>query len=100
MFLGPIAGRKFGMWGRRAVWVLLIAAMVILAELDLTWLRDWLERTNATGTRLYYEAVYASTLLFVGFALVCWRVLRRPSKQGGQPCAQRNEKTNSSRRTQ
>lgn len=99
MYLGPIAGRTFGIWGRRAVWVLLIAAMVILAEFDLTWLRDWLEKTNAAGTRWYYEAVYALILLAVGLALVRWRVLRRPSKQVDQPIARRNEQTNIVRRT-
>ena len=77
MYLGPIAGRRLGLWGRRVVWVLLIGAMVIVAELDLTWLRDWLERTNVRGTRWYYEAVYACTLLAIGLALVGWRVLRR-----------------------
>jgi hypothetical protein len=100
MYLGPIADRKLGIWGRRAVWVLLIAAMVIVAELDLTWLRDWLEEANAPGTRWYYEAVYAATFLAVGLALVRWRVLKRPSKQGEQPNAQRDDTTSNSRRTQ
>ena len=99
MYLGPIAGRKVGIWGRSAVWVLLISAMVILAELDLIWLRDWLEGTNATGTRWYYEAVYATTLLAVGLALVCWRVLGRSSKRRNQHGAQRDEQTKGLRRT-
>lgn len=106
MYLGPIAGRKLGIWGRRAVWVLLIAAMVIVAELDLAWLRNWVEITDAPGTGWYYEAVYASTFLVVGLALVRWRVLRRPSKPGDQPTAagdqptaERSDHTNSSRRT-
>lgn len=99
MYLGPVAGRRFGTWGRGAVWVLLISAMVILAELDLTWLRAWLETTNTTGTRWYYEAVYAVTLLVVGLSLVRWRVLRRPSKRIHQPIAKENEQTDSARRS-
>lgn len=99
MYLGPVAGRKFGTWGRGAVWVILISAMVILAEFDLTWLRDWLEKSNTTGTHWYYEAVYALTLLVVGLALVRWRVLRRPSKQIHQPSAQKNEQTDNVRRS-
>ena len=77
MYLGPIAGRRLGKWGRRAVWVVLIGAMVIVAELDLSWLRDWLEKSDAPGTRWYYEAVYACTLLAVGLTLIGLRVLRR-----------------------
>lgn len=100
MYLGPIAGRKFGAWGRRAVWVLLIAAMVIIAELDLIWLRDWLDKANAPSTRWYYEAVYATIFLTIGLALVRWRVLQRRSKRGDQASDQRNDQTNSSRRTQ
>lgn len=100
MYLGPIAGRKFGIWGRRAIWVLLIGVMVILAELDLSWLRDRLDKTNATGTRWYYEVVYALVFLAVGYTLVRWRVLRRTSKQGDQSNAQQNERTNSLRRSQ
>jgi len=99
MYLGPVAGVKFGIWGRGAVWVLLIAAMVILAEFDLNWLRDRLDETNAPGIRWYYEAVYASVFLAVGLALVRWRVLRPPPKRDVQPNAQGNEQTNGMRRS-
>lgn len=99
MYLGPIAGQKFGTWGRGAVWVLLIAAMVILAEFDLSWLRDWLQKTDTSGTHWYYEAVYALTLLVVGLALVRRRVLRQRLKQGDPPIPQRNEQTKTERRT-
>lgn len=80
--LGPIAGRKFGAAGRSMVWVLLITLMVVVAEFDLKWLRDWLEQNNAPGEHWHYEAVYAFILLAVGLALVRWRVLRPPAKQG------------------
>jgi hypothetical protein len=100
MYLAPIAGRRFGRWGRRAIWVVLIAAMVILAELDLRWLRDRLEQTNATGPRWYYEAVYAAVFLAVGYSLVRWRVLRRASQQGSQPDGRHNERTTSLRSNQ
>lgn len=91
MYLGPIAGRRFGTWGRRTVWILLIAAMVILAEFDLIWLRDRLEQTHATGTRWHYEAVYALIILAVGFSLVCGRVLRRRVTQRDQRVTERDE---------
>lgn len=97
MVLGPIADRRFGQWGRGTVWVLLIAAMVALAELDLLWLRSWLETADAPGIRWHYEAVFAATLLLVGFALVCCRVLRRPALQADQPCLRRSDKTSESR---
>lgn len=100
MYLGPIAGRQFGVWGRRAVWVLLIAAMVGLAEMDLLWLRGWLDQSNASATRWHYEAVFAITLLTVGFALVCCRVLLRPSKHSPEPCIRRKNPTDDSRSTQ
>jgi len=99
MFLGPIVGRKFGVWGRRTVWVLLISAMVVLAELDLVWLRDWLENSDPPGSSWYYEAVYASTLLAVGLALVCRRVLWRPSKRRDRRTAEQDEQAKSLRRT-
>ena len=81
MYLGPSAGRRFGTWGRRTVWILLITAMVILAEFDLIWLRNRLEQSDATGTRWHYEAVYALIILAVGLVLVCGRVLRRRAAQ-------------------
>jgi hypothetical protein len=91
MYLGPVAGRRFGTWGRRAVWIVLISAMVILAEFDLIWLRGWLEQTDVIGTRWHYEAVYALVLLAVGLALVCGRVLQRTMAQGDQPDTERDE---------
>lgn len=100
MYLGPIAGRKFGIWGRRAVWVLLIAAMVGLAEIDLLWLRSWLERSDLSENRWHYEAVFAATLLLVGFALVCCRVLVRSSRQGVEPCLKRTKQPKASPKIQ
>lgn len=98
MYLGPIVGRRFGVWARRAVWLVLIAAMVILAELDLLWLRGRLEQTQATGTRWHYEAVYALTLVALGLVLVCKRVLRRTKIRGDQPDTKQNEYTSCGRR--
>ena len=100
MYLGPIAGRKFGRWGRRAVWIVLIGAMVILAELDLIWLRDRVAQADATGTGWHYEAVYALVLLALGLALVCLRVIQRTKAQGEQPDSERNELTGCGRRPQ
>jgi hypothetical protein len=100
MYFGPIAGRRFGSFGRFAVWVILISAMVILAEFDLEWLRDWLKENHAPGVLWYYEAVYAAIFLVVGLVLVRWRVLRRPAKQGDQSNALRDDKPKSLRRSQ
>lgn len=100
MYLGPVAGRRFGAWGRRAVWIVLIAAMVILAELDLILLRGWIEQTDAIGTRWHYEAVYALVLVVFGLALVCGRVLHRTSTQGDQPDTERTEHNSCGRSSQ
>lgn len=77
MLTGPIAAQRWGVWGRRAVWIALIAAMVALAELDLIWLRGWLEKVETVRPRWHYEAAFALLLLFVGLGLVCGRVYRR-----------------------
>lgn len=77
IYLGPIAGRKWGAWGRAGVWLALIAGMVALAELNLLWLRGRLEQIHADGVRWHYEAVYALTILVVGLVLVWERTLRR-----------------------
>ena len=81
MYLGPIASRRYGTWGRRGVWIGLIAAMVILAEIDLIWLRAWLEQNNATGTRWHYEAAFAALILCVGLGLVFARIIKTRAEQ-------------------
>jgi len=82
MYLGPIAAERYGNWGRRVVWIGLISAMVILAEIDLIWLRSWLEQSNATGTRWHYEATFAALILCVGLGLVFVRIVKRRAEQG------------------
>ena len=89
MYLGPAANRKFGTWGRRAVWIILISGMVILAEYDLLWLRNWLQQAQASGTGWHYEAVYALLILAVGLVLVCRRVLLRRTKTQGNKSSSR-----------
>jgi hypothetical protein len=93
MYFGPIAADRFGKWGRRSVWILLITAMVVLAEFDLIWLRGWLEQTHASGTSWHYEAVYAVLILVVGLALVCGRILRRRASERKPPDAERDDHT-------
>jgi hypothetical protein len=77
MKYGPIAARRWGIWGRRAVWVLLIAAMVIVAEADLILLRKRLEAMGAIVPIWHYEATYAVLLLTVGLFLIGRRIRRR-----------------------
>jgi hypothetical protein len=77
MKFGPIAARRWGRWGRRAVWVLLIATMVIIAEADLLWLRNRLEQDFALLSIRRFEVTYAVLLLIVGLLLVGRRIHRR-----------------------
>lgn len=81
MHFGPVAAERWGVWGRRAVWILLITSMVIVAELDLIWLRNWLERNEVAGPLWRYEALFALLLLIVGLGLVCGRIFRRRRHQ-------------------
>jgi len=93
MYLGPIAGQRFGIWGRGAVWLLLLSGMVVLAEVNLIWLQDRLEQVHASGIRWHYEVAYALTVLLVGLVLVGRRVLRRRLSPGDQPGDRRTEDT-------
>jgi hypothetical protein len=77
MKFGPIADRKWGTWGRRTVWILLITVMVIVAEADLIWLRNRLEFIDALLPIWRYEATYAVLFLTVGLLLVCRRIFTR-----------------------
>jgi hypothetical protein len=77
MVYGPIAARRWGRWGRRAVWAILIAAMVIIAEVDLMWLRHRLDQDQDVLSLLPYEVTYAALLLGIGLILVCGRIVRR-----------------------
>jgi hypothetical protein len=77
MKFGPIADRKWGTWGRRTVWILLIAAMVVVAEADLIWLRNRLELDDALLPVWHYEVAYALLFLTVGLFLVCRRIFTR-----------------------
>lgn len=92
MYLGPIAGQRYGAWGRRTVWTVLIIAMIVLAEIDLIWLRAWLEQTNATGARWHYEAVFALLIISVGLALVCGHIVKRRRIQRNGPVDARGKR--------
>lgn len=81
MKFGPIAAQRWGVWGRRAVWAVLIAAMVIVAETDLIWLRGHLQQTDESLPTWHYEATYAAVLLTVGMLLVFGRILSRRAKK-------------------
>ena len=81
MHLGPIARDRFGEWGRRGVWILLILSMVALAETGLIWLRFWIEQYTEIGTSWRHEASFALIILIVGLALVCIHVARRRTIQ-------------------
>lgn len=85
IYLGPVAGRKWGAWGRWSVWLLLIAGMVVLAELNLLWLRRRLEEIHADGVHWHYEAVYAATILAVGLGLVWVQALRNRKAAAAKP---------------
>jgi hypothetical protein len=81
MQFGPMAARRWGVWGRRAVWIILIFLMVVVAEADLLWLRNRLEPIDGLLPMWRYEAIYAVLILVVGLGLVCGRIFRRRAMQ-------------------
>ena len=90
MKFGPIAARRWGQWGRRGVWVVLIGAMVIIAEADLLWLRNRLEQDVALLSIRRFEVTYAVLLLIIGLLLVCARIFRRRALRG-EKCTKAGE---------
>jgi cytochrome bd-type quinol oxidase subunit 2 len=81
MMAGPRLRDRYGSWARWAVWVLVAALMVLLANLELIALREILHSWFKFESSLAHEIIFAIVALLGGYFLVA-RYVRRQRKPG------------------
>jgi hypothetical protein len=80
MVVGPWMRARYGGWARWAVWVLVAALMVLLANLELIALREILHSWFKFESLLAHEMIFAIVALLGGYFLVS-RYVRRQGKK-------------------
>jgi len=68
MHVGPILRDRYGNWVRQTYWVFTIIFMVVLANLGLSFLRNYIPGTTEPNISLILEIWFA--LLAMGIAMV------------------------------
>ncbi len=76
MYVAPRLRARYGNWARQIYWLLTILLMILLANLTLIELRDYLEDQSLTSNQLMLEIWFVIVAVALSFGLIYRRMTR------------------------
>jgi hypothetical protein len=77
MYFAPLMRDRFGSWARWATWFVVILLMVVIANLELIWLRQILHSIYGLRVLITHEIIFALVALAGGYFLVSRHVTKK-----------------------